>query len=92
MTTCCTKVAYRSKREAMTVINAILTGHGRKNRPERLRAYHCPDCNLWHVTKGRNSRFQKPLKVEPHGKKTHRIRTFANGVFDGEEEVPAYGL
>jgi hypothetical protein len=50
---CSHKTAY-SKREALSMINAIMRGH-RKNRPERLRAYHCPDCNQWHLTHGRNT-------------------------------------
>lgn len=48
----CSKVGYISKKEAMTVRNAIMNGH-RRNRPDKLRAYPCPVCGngIWHLTK-----------------------------------------
>jgi hypothetical protein len=46
---CATKVRY-SKREAQAAINRIMHGH-RRNRPDTLRAYHCPFCDGWHLTK-----------------------------------------
>ncbi len=41
-----------TKREAETARNHRLRGrkHHRNTRPEYLRTYHCPQCNLWHLT------------------------------------------
>lgn len=53
----CTKHGYVSKKEAQTVRSHRLPGteyrkgqRYRHNKPHYLRAYHCPDCNLWHLT------------------------------------------
>jgi len=46
----CTKHRYPDKKSALTAINHRLHGHQR-NRPEYLRAYPCPDCRGWHLTK-----------------------------------------
>lgn len=49
-TTQCTKHCYADLKEAQTAINAIMQRH-RRNRPEHLRAYLCPDCGFHHLTK-----------------------------------------
>jgi hypothetical protein len=46
----CDKHRYPSKRDAITAINNRIRGHQRK-RPEYLRAYPCPACRGWHLTK-----------------------------------------
>lgn len=55
----CSKVGYSSKKDALTIKNARLRG-GSFRRPERLRAYPCPDCGMWHLTKqpDRNEEFE----------------------------------
>lgn len=62
----CFKHGYPSKRAAETAANFRKQGkdrHGpdrgqKHNRPDYLRAYHCPDCNLWHLT-------HKPARNRP---------------------------
>lgn len=46
----CGKVRYHKKKEAITALNKIMTGH-RRQRPNTLRCYPCPDCGGWHLTK-----------------------------------------
>jgi len=48
----CGKHGYPDKKAIKTVINKLQKVRGRHGRPESFRAYHCPDCNLWHLTKG----------------------------------------
>jgi len=53
------------KRGAETVLNRRFKRHAR-NRPDFLRIYHCPECNLWHLTHKRRDKFQpisKPRKA-----------------------------
>lgn len=50
----CTKHAYPDETEANRVASARLNGP-RRNRPDYLRAYECPDCGFWHLTKQRPS-------------------------------------
>lgn len=47
----CHKRQY-SKRDAQTMVNQRTRGRSRyrHNRPDFLRAYHCPNCNGWHLT------------------------------------------
>jgi DNA-directed RNA polymerase subunit RPC12/RpoP len=42
---CNSKIMY-DKKGAITMINYLK----RKGREEYLRAYQCPDCNMWHIT------------------------------------------
>jgi len=37
-----------AKKDAMTALNAAMRRHS--NRPEKLRAYPCPNCRGWHLT------------------------------------------
>lgn len=46
----CNKTGYPSKKDALTKRNYILNNR-KRNRPDKLRAYPCPDCGLWHLTK-----------------------------------------
>lgn len=46
----CRKNRYPDKKSALTARNAVLRGH-RRNQPKSLRAYPCPDCAGWHLTK-----------------------------------------
>ncbi len=46
----CHKNRYDDKKAALSARNAIFRGH-RRNRPKKLRAYPCPACNGWHLTK-----------------------------------------
>jgi hypothetical protein len=39
------------KRGARTMLNAFARSRGRHGRPENLRAYPCPFCAGWHLTK-----------------------------------------
>jgi len=49
---CGAKTRFESKKDAQTAINHIMRGHRRK-RPKQLRSYPCPNCNGWHLTKGK---------------------------------------
>lgn len=51
-TVTCTKHCYSSQHEAAQQIEHILTSR-RRNRPDYLRAYECPTCGLWHLTRQR---------------------------------------
>lgn len=48
----CGKFPYPTKKDALTQVNIRTKGRAKKRhgRPEYLRAYHCPDCNHWHIT------------------------------------------
>lgn len=48
----CDKYPYRSKRDAVTAMNARTTGRRRirRHRPAYLRIYECPLCGYWHLT------------------------------------------
>lgn len=48
----CGKNRYQDKKAAVSEINRLKKVRGRHGRPEWLRAYHCDDCNGWHITKG----------------------------------------
>lgn len=50
----CTKHAYPDETAANRVATDRLRGP-RRNRPDYLRAYECPDCGFWHLTKQRPS-------------------------------------
>lgn len=47
---CERKLRY-DKRGARTMINAFAKQRGRHGRPDNLRAYSCPFCTGWHLTK-----------------------------------------
>lgn len=47
---CRGKRRYADKKAAVIEANLILKSH-RRNRPKALRAYPCPDCRGWHLTK-----------------------------------------
>jgi hypothetical protein len=56
----CGKVRYGDRKAAQTEINSLrhrdqrTSKHhrrGRRGRVKALRAYACPDCNGWHITK-----------------------------------------
>lgn len=47
---CRRKRRYDDKKAALTARNGILGSH-RRNRPENLRAYPCPFCRGWHLTR-----------------------------------------
>jgi hypothetical protein len=47
---CLSKSRYDLK-GARTMMNAFSRHRGRHGRPDGLRAYCCPRCNGWHVTK-----------------------------------------
>lgn len=51
----CNKVQFPSLRMANTRINELLDGRRRqrRNRPGFLRAYLCPFCDHWHLTRQR---------------------------------------
>ncbi len=44
----CNKIKY-TKRDAQTALNFLLSVKHFKCRREK-RIYHCPDCNMWHLT------------------------------------------
>lgn len=48
----CTKRAYASKKDALTVRNQVIHGKRRKHRPDALKAYACPICpnGTWHLS------------------------------------------
>lgn len=46
------KVIY-TKREALAILNFIKRSRGVKHRKEK-RIYHCPNCNMWHLTSRMN--------------------------------------
>ena len=45
----CNKQQF-SKRQAMEVLNYCKKNRAKQYRREE-RAYHCPECNSWHLTK-----------------------------------------
>jgi hypothetical protein len=45
----CNKIGYSTKHEAIKVISQCLERS--RNRPDKLRAYECPRCRLWHITR-----------------------------------------
>lgn len=47
----CESKARYDKRGARTLLNAFARKRGRHGRPENLRAYPCPFCAGWHLTK-----------------------------------------
>lgn len=48
---CSAKKRYPDKKTAVSAINFAWKRRQRKHRPKTdLRAYHCPDCNSWHLT------------------------------------------
>jgi hypothetical protein len=47
----CGKRRYMNKRDAITSRNHQLRKRGRHSRPMDLRAYPCPSCKGWHLTK-----------------------------------------
>lgn len=49
----CGKYRYPDKKAALSARNLRLRGgrNRRRNRPENLRAYPCPRCGGWHLTK-----------------------------------------
>lgn len=56
--TCHGKVYYASRKDAVTMMNHHMNPgrhsdrpRHRHGRPEFLRAYPCPDCGGWHLTK-----------------------------------------
>lgn len=60
----CNKVQY-SKREAHEAIKFLPTV-GKQYRKEK-RAYHCPNCNHWHITSkdaGRNKTIEIKLRYK----------------------------
>jgi len=46
----CTKHCYATEHEAQVEITRILTSR-RRHRPDYLRAYECPRCRFWHLTR-----------------------------------------
>lgn len=48
---CESKMRYRDKRDALTAVNSFRRNRGRHGRPNALRAYACPICKGWHLTK-----------------------------------------
>lgn len=46
----CGKLRYENKKAAITAMNRIMGSH-RRNRPDHLRTYPCPDCRGWHLSK-----------------------------------------
>lgn len=48
---CLSKRRYEDKRAAQTALNAFEKKRGRHGRPDQLRAYACPECQGWHLTK-----------------------------------------
>jgi hypothetical protein len=63
----CGKLRYPDKKAAVTFLNSFRHERGRHGRPEWLRAYPCPDCGGWHVTKGKAKKADR-IKI----KKVHR--------------------
>jgi len=54
MRMCGNKTRYADKKAARTAINCAMRNRGRHGRPNSLRAYPCPLCRGWHLTKGDN--------------------------------------
>ena len=48
---CESKVRYADKKAVQSAINAFANKRGRHGRPNALRAYPCPLCKGWHLTK-----------------------------------------
>lgn len=47
----CGKRAYPDKKAAVSQINLSMKLRGRHGRAMALRAYHCPACGKYHLTK-----------------------------------------
>ena len=48
---CTGKTFYPDKKAAVTALNHQKKNRGRHGRPDGLRAYPCPYCRGWHLTK-----------------------------------------
>ncbi len=47
----CTKIQYRTEREAKLALVAAITGKNRgRNHRRECRYYRCPTCHFWHLT------------------------------------------
>lgn len=57
----CNKIKY-TKREAQTALNFLFKKRNFKNRREK-RIYHCPECNMWHLTS--KDLYEEDPKQEP---------------------------
>ena len=55
------------RRGARSEINRFANVRGRHGRPEALRAYSCPFCGGWHLTKdfGRQHRYDWAVPTKP---------------------------
>lgn len=47
----CGKTRYARVKDVRTALNAMAGVRGRRGRAEELRAYPCPKCHGWHLTK-----------------------------------------
>lgn len=52
---CGDKNHYDDKKAAVSAKNKALRNRGRHGRPDSLRAYPCPLCHGWHLTKGEDT-------------------------------------
>lgn len=48
---CGRKIIY-DKKGIASFMNAFQKHRGRNGRADKLRSYHCEECNGWHLTKG----------------------------------------
>jgi hypothetical protein len=55
--TMCERKRRYDKRGARSEINRFTNQRGRHGRPEKLRAYPCPVCAGWHLTKANHDNF-----------------------------------
>lgn len=60
----CKKQRYDDKKSALTALNAAL--RRRHNRPEGLRAYACPSCGFWHLTRSRPAKVSATAATRAH--------------------------
>lgn len=47
---CCGKVRYRDQKEAQRALHLILSSDDKRTRTPK-RAYECPGCKGWHLTR-----------------------------------------
>ena len=59
----CGKYQYTDKKSALTAINWI-AAHRRNEKRTPVRAYQCPNQNIWHITSDSAETFPKKL-IEP---------------------------
>ena len=60
----CDKLTYKTKAEANQSIKLLNNTKTALRKRKLTRAYHCPDCNKWHMTSKESKR--KRIRLQKH--------------------------